>query len=236
MGAFIFVLLFHGINFLIFSIGIFPALSISLTLLFFAPEFPRNMIEWLRSKTKLVGKLETWWQKQLDSWGSQKIGAPDYWQNAPNWRPVISIAIILVCIFHLLVPFRHHLFPGNVAWTEEGHRYSWRMMLRSKHAYGQYVIVKENGTKERIKPQDLLSPKQARKVFTHPDMILQFAHHLRDQYEVKGEAVEVYAEVKVKLNHRKYQEYIRPDVDLAKVEWSMFKHSDWILPLEEQPE
>jgi hypothetical protein len=234
LAAFLFVLFFHGMNLIIFSIGIFPALSISLTLLFFAPEFPRNIIDWLRPKLKLVEKIEAWWQKQLESWGSTAIGSDDYWQNALKWRPIITTTLAVVMLFHLLIPFRHHLFPGNVAWTEEGHRYSWRMMLRSKHGYGQFVVVKPDGSKERIKPGDMLGAKQKRKLFTHPDMILQFAHHLRDQYLEKGDTVEVYAEIKAKLNHRKYQEYIRNDVDLAKVEWEMFKSSDWIVPFEEE--
>jgi hypothetical protein len=36
--------------------------------------------------------------------------------------------------FQTLVPFRHLLYPGNVSWTEEGHRFAWHMKLRSKVA------------------------------------------------------------------------------------------------------
>lgn len=233
LWAFFFVLFFHLMNLMIFNIGIFPALSISLTLLFFAPDFPRNVINYLRQRIQLIAKLEAWWDKQLESRNRQSIGADHYWQNALSYRPIIKTTIIIVCLTHLLLPLRHHLFPDNVAWTEEGHRYSWRMMLRSKNGYGQYIVVKSDGTKERIKPRDHLDGKQKRKLFTHPDMILQFAHRLRDQYAEKGETVEVYAEIKAKLNQRDYQQYIKPDVDLAKVEWSMFKHSDWIVPFED---
>jgi hypothetical protein len=35
-------------------------------------------------------------------------------------------------ILQLGLPFRHFLIPGDANWTEEGHRFSWRMMLRSK--------------------------------------------------------------------------------------------------------
>ena len=34
--------------------------------------------------------------------------------------------------FQLLVPLRHWLYPGDVNWTDEGHRFSWRMKLRYK--------------------------------------------------------------------------------------------------------
>ena len=228
--AFLFVVFFHFMNLLIFKIGIFPALSISLTLLFFAPEFPRNVLSWLGNYLPFIGSIERWWENLLEKRERSAIGTQDYWQNALSYRPIINAALILLCTIHLLLPLRHHLFPGDVAWTEEGHRYAWRMMLRSKTGYGQYVIVRADGSKERVKPADILGDKQNRKLYTHPDMILQFAHYLRDQYKAKGEEVEVYAEVKTKLNHRKYQYYIQPDVDLAKVEWSMFKTSDWITP------
>ena len=69
-------------------------------------------------------------------------------------------------------------------------------------------------------------------MLTHPDMILQFAHFLRDEYQKKGwEEVAVYAKIRAGLNGRKYQTYIDPDVDLAKEEWSFFEESDWIVPL-----
>ena len=31
------------------------------------------------------------------------------------------------------MPLRHYAYPGNVSWTEEGHQFSWRMMLRDKY-------------------------------------------------------------------------------------------------------
>ena len=190
------------------------------------------MLNWLKKRWSFIRIIEAWWQKELESRNATTTGPNNYWQNAPSWRPVITLSIVLICAIHILLPLRHHLFPGNVAWTEEGHRYSWRMMLRSKNGYGQFVVVKPDGSKDRIKPGDVLSAKQKRKLFTHPDMILQFVHHLRDQYAEKGMDVEVYAEIKAKLNHRKYQHYIQLDVNLAEVEWEMFKSSDWIVPFE----
>ena len=229
--AFLFVLFFHFMNFLIFNIGIFPILSISLTLLFFAPEFPRNVIDFLKKRFAFIGKIESHWELALERRGSKHFGSPDYWQNNLRFQPAIRTAILALCLLHVLLPLRHHLFPGDVAWTEEGHRYSWRMMLRSKSGYGQFVVVKPDGSKDRIKPRTMLGKKQQRKLYTHPDMILQFAHYLRDTYKEKGMDVEVYAEIKTKLNHRKYQPYIKSDVDLAKVEWSFFQTSDWIVPI-----
>ena len=45
----------------------------------------------------------------------------------------ILIGILLVYfIFQIGLPIRHWMIQDDVLWTEEGHRMSWRMMLRSK--------------------------------------------------------------------------------------------------------
>lgn len=157
-----------------------------------------------------------------------------FWQRDLRYRPYILAGLTLVVAFHVLFPLRHHLIPGDVTWTEEGHRYSWRMMLRSKQGFGTFLVKYRDATgaeqQERIRPVDSLRAKQYRKMWTHPDMILQYAHHLRDQYTAHYDSVEVYAHVKVKLNGRKYHAYIDPDRDLAQVEWTWIGAKDWIRP------
>ena len=228
LGALFFVLFFHLVNHLIFNIAIFPFLSVSLTLLFFSPDFPRKAFRWLKGKWKILAKLEDWWER--NSAETEKI---PLWQNANYWRPFINIGLVLLIGTHLLLPLRHHLFKGDVAWTEEGHRYSWRMMLRSKQGYGHFIVEdKATGKREKVKPQKYLSSKQNRKMYTHPDMILQFAHHLQHIYEKEGKDIEIYANIKAKLNGRPYQTYINPEVDLTQQKWSFFKESTWILPAE----
>ena len=156
------------------------------------------------------------------------------WQNHPRYRPYILGALLLVVAFHVLFPLRHHLIPGDVAWTEEGHRYSWRMMLRSKQGFGTFLVKYQDSTgterQQRIRPVDSLRAKQYRKMWTHPDMILQYAHHLRDQYAPRYDSVRVYAHVKCKLNGRDYHSFIDPQRDLARVAWTWRGGRDWILP------
>ncbi len=225
--AFGFAVLFHTVNVFTFGIGIFPYLSIVLTSLYFPPDFPR----------RLLGRLAQRWPR-LQRWGRWYEARTAYdeppaplWQGAPAYRPAIVAALTVTLLFHLLLPFRHHLFPGNVTWTEEGHRYSWRMMLRSKSGYGHFTLRSPDGRTQRINPREYLHRKQLRKLYTHPDMILQFAHFLRDQHWSRGDSVAVYCEIRAKMNDRKYYPYIDPNVDLARVEWSFFRPSPWILPL-----
>lgn len=222
-------LFFHLSNTVIFNIGVFPWLSLALTLLFFPPDLPRRWVAFLRRWKPLDRWAARWDQRMQD--------APDAdsWHDQAAWKPLVKSGLVLLMAFHLLYPLRHHLFEGPVAWTEEGHRFSWRMMLRWKTGHGHFSVVDPaTGKKETVLPSIYLSKKQERKLFTHPDMILQFAHFLRDQWCDKGvDNVQVYANIKAQLNGRPYQQFIDPEVDLAAVGWSAWKESDWVIPLNE---
>ncbi|MFT4760523.1 MAG: vitamin K-dependent gamma-carboxylase [Paraglaciecola sp.] len=253
--AFCFVLFFHFVNLILFQIGIFPWMSLALTALFFEPDFPRKVNVFIISKWAKFGKIDEWWGRKIgranlppptlsDTEESVLLTVKEKLQNEPfgsikKWRlnRILVFAFLFpICLFHLTYPFRHHLLEGNVAWTEEGHRYSWRMMLRSKQGYGHFNVVdKKTGKQERISPSKYLSKKQKPKIYTHPDMILQFAHYLEQKYwEEEGREVEIYAEILAKLNGRKYQQYTNKNIDLTKEKWSFFEESMWIVPLKEE--
>ena len=129
------------------------------------------------------------------------------------------------------LPLRHHFITDNVLWTEEGHRLSWRMMLRVKHGRAIYK-VKDKITKKTtiINLSNYLTAKQQRLATTKPDVIWQFAQHLKEDYHAKGQEVSVYVDCRVQVNGKKYKQLINPDIDLAEVEWQTFKHCNWILP------
>ena len=80
----------------------------------------------------------------------------------------------------LVIPFRHLFYPGVVHWTEEGHRWSWHMKLRSKDCRGAFFVTDPvSGATTLVKPQRYLAEHQD-KMLGRPDMILQFAHFLRE--------------------------------------------------------
>jgi hypothetical protein len=227
LWAFAAVLFFHFMNLLVFSIGIFPFLSVTLTALYFAPDFPRRFVHWLAGRWG-------WLKKQQNAWISRmqtSTGKIPMWQAAPRNRTAILSGLGVLMAVHLLLPLRHHLYTGDVTWTEEGHRYSWRMMLRSKIGFGKFKVVNQ-GTGEAtiVRPREYLSERQERKLYGHPDMILQFAHFLEKEFEKEGQEVAVYANIRCKLNYRDYHDYIDPERDLTQVEWSFWTSSDWILP------
>ena len=91
--------------------------------------------------------------------------------------------------FQFLVPLRHFLYPGNVNWTEEGHRFSWHMLLRTKRGFAHfYAYDPTTGLTYRLDPLGYLSYEQARDLAGHPDMILQFAHFLANHPKIREAA------------------------------------------------
>jgi hypothetical protein len=126
------------------------------------------------------------------------------------------------------------LYPGKLFWNEEGYRFSWRVMLMEKAGYASFRIKDPETNREwEAKNYDYLTPNQEKMMATQPDMILQFAHFLRDQAKADGvNEPEVYVDSFVSLNGAMSKPFIDPNVDLAKEEYN-HKHRSWILPFED---
>ncbi len=205
--AFIVSLFFHLFNSVVFQIGIFPYMSIAFSLFFFSPAILRK---------RFLPKREAYIEDKV---------------IVPRLK---SLGITVFTIYFLVqigLPLRHWFFQDDVLWTEEGHRCSWRMMLRSKS--GQlafWVTDKETGRKEHFKHRDVLSPKQQRSIRAQPDMIWQMAQYIKKVYAERGIDAAVHVNAQVKVNGGPYFPFIDHEVDLANVPWYHFKHNDWILP------
>jgi len=205
--------IFHVSNALIFSIGIFPWLTLCATTLFFAPDWPRR---WL----------------QLLAINSQPGPRPAQLELSRD-KPVLLLFGIFLG-YNILMPMRPLIYPGTVAWTEEGHRFSWRMKLRDKEARIEFqVLDPDTGKHWQVNPAIWLTRRQFEKMPNRPDMILQFAHHLdtvwQDKYRVRAPVVT--AQTLCSLNFRKPQYLLDRQRDLSTVPRSL-KPADWILPLE----
>ena len=128
--------------------------------------------------------------------------------------------LTLVAIYaglQFLVPLRHLLYPGQADWTYEGHRFSWRMKLHQRNARARfYVIDDNNGQGAEVSPHSFLSRRQAAKMAARPDMILQFAHFLREKLPRQGpKPLRVEGRVMAWLNGRLPQRFVDPSVNLA---------------------
>ncbi|MEM7548354.1 MAG: HTTM domain-containing protein [Bacteroidota bacterium] len=211
--AFVMSLFFHLFNSAVFHIGIFPYMMIGATAFFFKPEtvgrifFKRNA-QSLQRHAKPGGKI----------------------------NPLVYYLFIAFFISHILLPVRYHMYPGNVHWTEEGHRLAWKMMLRTKSGYFRLQIVNPQDKSETvINPRDYVSRNQYRKMSTRPDMIWQFIQRIKAEWKSKGiKDIEIYVISRCSLNGSKPQALIDPKYDMAKAEWNRFKHSEWILPFQDE--
>jgi len=234
--AFTLTLLFHLSNSWMFSIGIFPWFMIAATTLFFEPDWPRRVGRRLASMGRRVagraGRAAVVEPGGLA--GTQDPRISPLPQPAMARLTVSAVAIYL--LVQLVVPLRHHLYPGCVHWTEEGHRFAWHMKLRSKTAVEASFNVRytdRDGGRAHweVKPGQYLRPWQADKMVVRPDMVLQFSHFLVEDMRRAGfEDVEVRANIRASLNGREPQILVDPDVDLA-AERRSLAAAPWIVPL-----
>ena len=208
------VIAFHLTNARLFDIGIFPWFMLLSTPMFFHP-----------SRLQSVHRLERVFAAPVET---------DLDLVATNReKRLVPIFIAIFAVYHLFMLLRHHLYPGNVNWTEEGHNWSWHMKLRSKRGSLKLTATDpETGESWTVRQRDYLTSRQRRKMRGRPDMIVLFTHYLETKYRLDGyEDVEIRAEARISLNGRPRQLLIDPTVDLTKVSRSL-RHYSWIVPLE----
>jgi hypothetical protein len=209
--AYIAVIIFHVLTAILFPIGMFPYIMIVVALVFFSANFHQ----------KIINKISTWLNFPSDFIVTSKsYYTPQFFQ----W------IFIVFFIFQLLFPFRYLLYKDELFWTEEGYRFSWRVMLMEKAGYTQFTIKNAKGERMVVNNNRFLTTLQEKMMSTQPDMILQYAHFLHDYYTENGfESPEVYVDSYVSLNGRLGKPLISPNTNLAK-EKDSFKHKSWILP------
>ena len=164
--GFVLAALFHLLNHLFLNIGLFSYLMTGAITIFFEPDWPRRL--WRR-----VAGTET------------PAAAPIVSLTPIRWAGLVLLHLYVLA--QLLVPLRHWLYPGQVGWTEEGHRFSWHMKLRRK--VGEMTITAtdpDTGRSWHIDPGADLRERQIQKLYTFPDIVLQYAHYKRDELRAQG--------------------------------------------------
>lgn len=225
------IIVFHLCNALMFRIGIFPWFMICATTLFFDPDWPRRVWQRLAGGSQTSPKRER---------GSQTLASTDplraCWIDGSHKT---SRRLLLTCVaawflIQFTVPFRHLLYPGDVDWTEEGQRFSWRMMLCDKTpAMRLFAIDKQTRRVTAIDPRPLLNEWQLNYMSYDPDLLVQFSQHLATELrQTKNLDVEIRAQVFCSLNGRRPQLLVDPQIDLASQTRSL-SPQPWIVPLKE---
>lgn len=208
--AYLFVLVFHGATALFFPmIGMFPYVMIVSSLIFFTDDFHARILSPLAFKTNptATGTYQFFYKKTA------------------------TVLLGLYLVLQVLIPLRFLLYPGKLFWTEQGYRFSWRVMLMEKAGAAYFTVKDGRGTQSfAVENGQYLTPLQEKMMSTQPDLILKYAHHLAEVFEKKGlENPRVYAEVYVTLNGEPSRLYVDSTVNLAAKKLSWYSY-DWVVP------
>jgi len=220
--AFVIVVFFHIFTRILFPIGMFPYVMIISTLIFFDANFHKKIIYFLKRMINSIFKIKTRSIQLIEQY------------TYKNKRLILTI-ISIFFVIQLAFPFRYALYPNELFWTEEGYRFSWRVMLMEKMGYASFKIVdSKTGNYFYVDNTDFLTPLQEKQMSFQPDFILEYAHYLGDHFKSHGhENIQVFVESYVALNGRMSQPFIDSKVDLYQ-EKESFNHKNWILPFNDE--
>ncbi len=209
------LVLFHIMTALLFPIGVFPYVMIFAATIFFHPD----------QHEKLLNRFSVSHRNEEST-------------NPKAVRYFFTFFIVL----QLLIPWRYLLYPGNLFWTEEGFRFSWRVMLVEKEGEAMFYMKLPN--KPGYKPIELsnyLIPQQIKQMSYQPDMLIQFSHYLKDDLEgkmindygekIKLDDVQICADVYVSMNGRRSRKLIDKKTVLSDQPYNLY-HRTFVLPFE----
>ena len=111
----ILTLIFHTSNKLIFNIGIFPYVMIASTSLFFKPDWPRKVYNYItRQPHTTVGNTDVKFSDYV----------PPVKRSLSVFKILMTIGVVIFLIWWVLMPIRFLYMPsdkGPQAWTENAH-------------------------------------------------------------------------------------------------------------------
>jgi vitamin K-dependent gamma-carboxylase-like protein len=200
---------FNITNGYIFNIGIFPWLALGSTVILFSARLPHP--------------ISSLWQPP-----ASVTPAP-----ASLRRQRLALAFVgLYAGIQIFLPIRNWFYPGAVEWTEEGHRFAWRMKLRNKDALMTlYAHDPDTNETVMITMSNYITRSQYDQAASRPDMVQQLARHVAEDFRAQGHPhIQIRATVLSSLNGRTEQMLIQPDVDLA-AEPVTLRPAPWIIPL-----
>lgn len=218
------------------------AVLLGMTAMLLWPSEGRDVPSWAWSLIPaLVGlwTIDLWLpdQRRYDLAPAPQRERPPAIAAQPCVRPGVVAFLGIYVAWQSLLPLRHWLYPGDVNWTEEGHKWSWQMKLRVKQPATAmfYVYDRDGSLIDLVDPfgeQSPLSFRQARTMTTRPELALQFAQHLAKRYKDRGPGpIQVKAIIRVALDGRGPAPLIDPNADLAAVKDRLWPPAEWILPL-----
>lgn len=213
--AYVLVLVFHVLTAILFPrIGMFPFIMITSTIIFFSSSWHQKLLSYFPFNRTTV--------------------ALNYSRENPKRRHVILALLMIYIVVQLYLPLRYLQYSGNLFWHEKGYRFSWRVMLMEKNGFAS-IILKDpkKETQKEIDQDAYLTPFQQQQMKSQPDLLLQFAKHIGDQFLTQnGYAPQVYVKSRISLNGRRSQLFTDETVDVYAAKNPL--STQWIIPLKER--
>lgn len=209
--AYFFVVIFHLFTALFFNIGMFPFIMITITIIFFKEEFHLKLLKHLKTLVRY---------------------SPVYQLNYSdiNFNRFFKFLFGFFIVVQILLPFRYLLYSGKLFWTEQGYRFSWRVMLMEKAGtVFFYVKDAQSNRVTMIDNKEYLTYMQEKMVSTQPDMMVDYAKYLKKEFTAKGFSNPIVtAECYVTVNGSGTREFFDPNLDLSIQNNSIFSSKTWI--------
>lgn len=177
---------FHLFNSVLFSIGVFPWFMLVGTTIFLPPSWPRRL---LRSATPPL------------------VEPTSVSRRGPGHYLAVAAACCYV-VLQLLLPLRHHLYPGTWLWSRDGEYFSWTMKLNVRAASIKLLIREPDGKENEVPLYAFLSAKQRDRLAYTPEMVLRVNHFVVKALEPMRRARWV---SRVSINGRPDQDYLIED-------------------------
>lgn len=202
--AYVFVIVFHVSTSILFQIGMFPYIMTLLTLIFFSESIHIKLLDKLKNLIR------------FNKNHSIKV-LPKFYNTM-----ILKLIILLFFIFQFIFPFRYLIYTNDIFWTEEGYRFSWRVMLMEKTGWVNYKIVDEkNNITRNIDPIYYLTDIQVKQMSFQPDMIIQFAKYIANEYKSETKIIpKIYVDSYVSLNGSGSKRYFKKNIDLNIIDYS----------------
>lgn len=199
---------FHISNHFLWPIGVFPWLSIFMTILFFENEINR-FFKSAKFENKKFSNLN---------------------------KRIVTYVFVVFFLLQILMPLRQFLYSGKTNWHGYGEFFAWRMMLTDKQGAVRLRVYSENDQYlGEVSLQEYINQRQLYKMIFIPKNFVPFCKFI--EKEIKSDSrnsslgdIKIFADVFKTINNRPFERVIDPNIDLTAVEYSILKRGSYILP------
>ncbi|XP_047020536.1 vitamin K-dependent gamma-carboxylase [Helicoverpa zea] len=163
-------------------------------------------------------------------------------ENNSNKNKVTIYLILSYVFIQAFLPYSHFMTKGYNNWTNGLYGYSWDMMIHTWDISSVVVKVVDNQRQEEI----YIDPEQYTlndRWSKHGDMLLQYAHCLKNNLErmkktklhnpskALSNNISIYVDIWCSMNGRFVQRMFDSKTDLLKASWSPFSEVPYLMPL-----